>query len=62
MGFTLIQPESLNFFYPKKWLSSAVKKHFIKSTYFLILVGNFARDAQKYQLLVKICEFDPKIV
>ena len=33
-----------------------------KSTYFLILHGNFTRDTQKYQLWVKICEFDPKIV
>jgi len=49
-------------FCPKKWLSSAVKKNFIKSTYFFILVGNFTRDAQKYQLWVKICEFDPKLI
>ena len=31
-----------------------------KSTYFLILLGNFTHDAQKYQLWVQICEFDPK--
>ena len=38
------------------------KKTFYQRTYFFILVGNFTRDAQKYQLWVKICEFDPQIV
>ena len=48
-----------NAFIPQKRFLALVNWN---STYFLILHGNFTRDAQKYQLWIKICEFDPKII